>query len=79
MQGPSHGRSKEYNYEGKKSKVAAPEKFSGKKGGEVYKWFVQLRLVFQGKPQTYHSNEDKIAYAHSYMTRAAQNWAMPIL
>jgi len=23
--------------------------------------------------------EDKIAYAFSYMTRAAQNWAMPIL
>ena len=30
----------------KESKVAPPEKFSGKKGGEVYRWFVQLRLVF---------------------------------
>ena len=79
VQGPSHGRSEEYNYEGKESKVATPEKFSGKKGGEVYKWFAQLRLVFRGKPRTYHSDEDKIAYALSYMIGAAQNWAMPIL
>ena len=26
----------------KESKVAPPEKFSGKKGGEVYRWFAQL-------------------------------------
>ena len=32
-----HGRFKEYNYEGKESKVVAPKKFSGKKGREVYK------------------------------------------
>ena len=37
----------------KESKVAPPEKFSGKKGGEVYRWFAQLRLVFRGKPQSY--------------------------
>ena len=46
VQGPSHRRLEEYNYEGKESKVVAPEKLSGKKGEEVYKWFVQLRLVF---------------------------------
>lgn len=63
----------------KNSKVAAPGKFSGKRGGEVYKWFAQLRLVFRGKPRAYCSEEDKVAYALSYMAGAAQNWAMPIL
>lgn len=66
-------------FENRDSKVAAPEKFAGKKGGEVYKWFAQLRLVFRGKPRAYCHDEDKIAYALSYMTGAAQNWAMPIL
>ena len=79
VQCPSHRRSKEYNYEGKELKVAAPKKISRKKSGEVYKWFAQLRLVFRGKPRTYHSDEEKIAYALSYMTGVAQNWAMPIL
>lgn len=68
-----------YGYDHRESKVATPEKFSGKKGGEVYKWFAQLRLVFRGKPRSYAADEDKIAYALSYMTGAAQNWAMPIL
>ena len=36
VQGPSHGRLEEYNYEGKESKVAPPKKFFGKKGEEVY-------------------------------------------
>lgn len=63
----------------KESKVADPEKFSGKKGNEVYCWFVQLQLVFQGKPQTYHSDAHKVAFALSYMVGAAQNWAMPLL
>ena len=63
----------------KESKVAPPEKFSRKKGGEVYRWFAQLRLVFRGKPQSYRLDEDKVAFALSYMTGAAQNWAMPIL
>ena len=59
--------------------MAAPKKNSGKKGGEVYKWFTQIRLVFQGKPRTYHSDEDKIAYALSNMTGATQNWAIRVL
>lgn len=63
----------------KESKVAEPEKFTGKRSGEVYRWFAQLRLVFRGKPRTYQSDEDKIAYALSYMSGAAQNWAMPLL
>ena len=63
----------------KESKVAPLEKFSGKKRGEVYRWFPQLRLVFCGKPQSYRLDEDKVAFALSYMTGAAQNWAMPIL
>ena len=42
----------ERDYGVKESKVAELEKFSGKKGNEVYRWFVQLQLVFQGKPQT---------------------------
>ena len=63
----------------KESKVAPPKKFSGKKGGEVYRWFVQLRLVFCGKPQSYRLDDDKVAFALSYMTGAAQNWAEPIL
>lgn len=67
------------NFGGRESKVAKPEKFSGKKGGEVYKWFAQLRLVFRGNPRGYRSEEDKIACALSYMTGAAQSWAMPIL
>ena len=66
-------------HRGKELKVAKPDKFIGKKGGEVYKWFVQLRLVFRGKPSTYNSDEDKVAYAFSYLTGAAQNWAIPIL
>lgn len=45
----------------------------------MYKWFAQLRMVFRGKPRLYRSNEDKITYALSYLTGAAQNWAMPIL
>ena len=61
------------------SKVAPPEKFSGKKGGEVYRWFAQLRLVFHGKLQLYRLDEDKVAFAFSYMIGATQNWAMPIL
>lgn len=68
-----------YGYDHRESKVATPEKFSGKKGGEVYKWFVQLRLVFRSKPHSYAADEDKIAYALSYMTGTAQNWAMPLL
>lgn len=63
----------------RESKVADPERFSGKKGNEVYRWFAQLRLVFRGKPRTYSSDADKVAYALSYMTGAAQNWAMPLL
>lgn len=59
--------------------MADPEKFSGKKGNEIYRWFAQLRLVFRGKPRTYNSDADKVAYALSYMTGAAQNWAMPLL
>ena len=59
--------------ESRELKVAAPKKFSGKKGGEVYKWFAQLRLVFRGKPRIYCCNDDKVAYALSYMTSAAQN------
>lgn len=66
-------------HRGKELKVAKPDKFTGKKGGEVYKWFAQLRLVFRGNPGTYNSDEDKVAYALSYLTGAAQNWAMPIL
>jgi hypothetical protein len=66
-------------HRGKELKVAKPDKFTGKKGGEVYKWFAQLRLVFRGNPSTYNSDEDKVAYALSYLTGAAQNWAMPIL
>ena len=58
----------------KESKVAPPKKFSGKKRGEVYRWFAQLRLVFRGKPQSYQLDEDKIAFALSYMTGGAQNW-----
>lgn len=56
----------------KESKVAAPEKFSGKKGNEVYRWFAQPRLVFHAKPRTYHSDGDKIAYAFSYMRGSPQ-------
>jgi hypothetical protein len=67
------------HHRGKALKVAKPDKFTGKKGGEVYKWFAQLRLVFRSNPDTYNSDEDKVAYALSYLTGAAQNWAMPIL
>ena len=45
----AQGGTKNYdgtNFEEKDSKVVAPEKFSGKRGSKVYKWFVQLRLVF---------------------------------
>ena len=59
--------------------MAALEKFSRRKGGEIYKCFAQFRLVFQGKPQAYRIDEYKIAYALSYLTGATQNWAMPIL
>lgn len=69
----------EFEYRDKESKVADPEKFSGKKGNEIYRWLAQLRLVFRGKPRTYNSDADKVAYALSYMTGAAQNWAMPLL
>lgn len=69
----------ETGYQSKESKVADPERFSGKKGNEVYRWFAQLRLVFRGKPRTYSSDADKVAYALSYMSGAAQNWAMPLL
>ena len=55
------------------SNVAPPKKFSGKKGGEVYRWFAQLQLVFCGKPQLYRLDEDKVAFALSYMTEATQN------
>lgn len=74
----SEGRDGE-DFEGRDSKVATPDKFAGKKGGEVYKWFAQLRLVFRGKPRAYRCDEDKVAYALSYMSGTAQNWAMPIL
>lgn len=75
-------KSKGYNggsLEDQDSKVATPNKFAKKKGGEVYKWFAQLRLVFQGKRQAYHYDEDKIAYSLSYINGAVQKWAMPIL
>ena len=64
---------------GNASKVAQSEKFSGKSGNELYCWFAQLRLVFRGKPQSYHSDADKVAFALSYVAGAAQNWAMPLL
>lgn len=53
------------HHRGKALKVAKPDKFTGKKGGEVYKWFAQLRLVFRSNPGTYNSDEDKVAYALS--------------
>ena len=55
----------------RESKVVEPERFLGKKGNEVYRWFAQLRLVFHGKPQTYHSDADKVACALSYMVGSA--------
>lgn len=67
------------NSDRKDSKVARPDKFAGKKGNEVYKWLAQIRLVFRSQPRAYHTEEDKISYALSYMTGSAQNWAMPIL
>ena len=36
-------------------------------------------MVFQGNPQAYRIDEDKIAYALSYLTDAAQNWAMLVM
>ena len=54
-------------------------KICWKKGNKLYRWFAQLRLVFWGKPHSYGSDLDKVAYALSYMTRTAQNWAMPFL
>jgi len=68
----SEGRNSE-DFEGRESKVATPDKFAGKKGGEVYKWFAQLRLVFHGKPRAYQCDEDKVAYTLSYMSGAVQN------
>lgn len=68
-----------YDETEKESKVAQPEKFLGKRGGEVYRWFAQIRLVLRGKPRTYKRDEDKVAYALSYMGGAAQSWAMPLL
>ena len=35
---------------GKELKVVQLEKFLGKKGNEVYHWFVQLWLMICGKP-----------------------------
>ena len=80
----AHDQQRAENYDNagvkdRESKVADPEKFSGKRGGEVYRWFAQIRLVFCAKPHTYRHDEDKIAYALSYMSGAAQNWAMPLL
>lgn len=67
------------NFKEKDLKVATPKKSSGKKGGEVYKWFAQLRLVFRSKPRAYRLDEDKVAYVLSYISGVAQNWAMSIL
>lgn len=78
-QGMGMGRHNTFENGSRESKVAEPEKFSGKKGNEVYRWFAQIRLVFRGKPRTYHSDADKVAFALSYMAGAAQNWAMPLL
>lgn len=80
-EGACHGLERHSSLEqgNKESKVADPEKFSGKKGNEVYRWFAQLRLVFRGKSRMYSEDEDKVAFALSYMTGAAQNWAMPLL
>lgn len=63
----------------KESKVNAPKRFAGKRGDEVYRWFLQLRLLFESKPRSYRSDDDKTRCALSYMTGAAQSWAMPIL
>jgi len=73
------GRYNQFKERNTESKVAPPDKFSGKKGNEVYRWFAQLRLVFRGKPRTYQSDANKVAFALSYMIGSAQNWAMPIL
>ena len=67
------------HFEERNSKVVALEKFFGKRGDEVYKWFAQLKLVFRSKPRAYRVEEDKVAYTLSYMARAAQNWAISIL
>jgi len=77
-------RGNDHDFEGsdmgnRESKVASLDKFSTKKGREIYHWFTQLWLVFHSKPQTYRSDEEKVAYALSYMTGATQSWAMPIL
>ena len=72
----AQGKTKNYdgtNFEEKDSKVAAPEKFSGKRIDEIYKWFVQLRLVFRSKPHAYQLDEDKVAYALCYISGMAQN------
>jgi len=60
-------------------RVAKPEKFTGKRGGEIYRWLAQIRLVFRANPRTYQHDEDKVAYAVSYLGGAAQSWAMPLL
>lgn len=70
-----HGK----RFEGMESKVAEPKTFARKKGGELYKWSAQLRLVFSGKYQIYYCNKDKIAYAFLFMSGTAQDWAMLIL
>lgn len=69
----AHKRTERYDdfgFKSKEKKVAKLEKFSSKKGGEVYRWFAQLRLVLWGKPQAYFYDEDKVAYVLSYMIGA---------
>ena len=57
------GRDDDVGIKERESKFADPEKFAGKQGGEEYRWFAQLRLVFIGKPHTYRHDAKKIVYA----------------
>ena len=65
--------------EDKESKVTESKKISGKRNQEIYWWFTQLCLVFRGKPRTHVIEEDRVVYVLSYLTRASESWAMPLL
>ena len=60
-------------------RLKEPERFSGKKPKQVRAFLMSCELVFGSMPHTYAQDEQKIMYAVSYFTDAAQAWIEPYL
>ena len=70
---------REPNYGVKESEVAKPNNSPERKEMRCIVGLLNSNSFFEVSHELTNLMQDKVAYALSYMTRVAQNWAMPLL